>query len=214
MRRLNFLMQGPTECCAALCALLLGLGALVGCQHRGGLFGVDRCAAIPPGAVPPPAGNFTCQWQHAQMAAGDADHFVIYENEWYQGGNSLGPAGQRHLDELALHMAESPEPVVIEPHFDAEQNQVDVTKNEQRKQYVIQALAAKGVPEPQHRVVLAYPDTEGLYGGEAARLGNSRMNGTPGTGGGINSGGNYGGASVGGGSFFSGSINGGGMGVY
>jgi hypothetical protein len=50
--------------------------------------------------------------------------------------------------------------VVIEPSLDYE-------LNEARRQVIVDYLAQYGVPNPQDRVILAFPQAGGLYGDEA-----------------------------------------------
>ena len=169
---------------ALLCALALGCASDK--PH-----GVDKCSDIPQGAIPQPNGTFACQWQHAQIAVAHQDHYMIYENEWYLGGKELDPFGQRHVAEIAAHIAETPCKVAIEPHFDPQRNAPDEALNRERVEAVAKRLAFNGVQDAFDRVIIAQPAAEGLYGEEAVRAGAQRLQGT-------GSGANSGGSSFGG----------------
>jgi uncharacterized membrane protein YgcG len=184
------------------------LGALTGCcQDKCGPANVDRCADIPAGAIPQPNGTYACQWQTAQMERADQDHFVVYEHEWRAGGDALGPFGQRHVEELAARLPAVPNQLTIEPHFDVDRNAMDGELNEARRAAVVAALTAHGVEGAADRVVIGWPRGEGLYGDEAARIGQKRLQGGQGVGGassgalGGGSSGSFGGSSFGGGSY-------------
>ena len=107
--------------------------------------------------VPPPAGTLTHQLFDTEAAKGRADHFVIYLNEWYMGGTTLGPYGKYHLDQIAQRLAAAPSPVVIQPTPDPALNEV-------RQLAVVRCLAEHGIPDPAKWVVLTFPQAEGLYG--------------------------------------------------
>jgi hypothetical protein len=191
--------------------LIWGAAALAGGCHEGGyVCPTDRCADIPSGAIPQPAGIYSCQWQTEQKLRAEPDKFVIYQYEWFQGGDHLGPSGQRHIETIAQRLDSVPFPVVIE-------KSEDTALNEERRRSVVATLTSLGATEAQRRVILGYSEAEGLDGAEAVRLGNRSPAGpglTPGGGGygatnaGIGAGTSFGGG-IGGGSGLSG-----GMGMY
>ncbi|MCS7016988.1 MAG: hypothetical protein NZM42_12825 [Gemmatales bacterium] len=121
---------------------------------------VDNCSTIPPGAIPAPVGTYLHKFIDLQAAKAEADDFVIYNYEWYLGGRDLGPFGRYHLNEIARRLPSVPFPVVVEPSLDYE-------LNEARRQVIIDYLAQYGVPNPQDRVIIAFPQAGGLYGDEA-----------------------------------------------
>lgn len=175
------------------------------CERFCRWLGFDRCADIPSGAIPQPLGTFACQWQHAQMDRAELTDFVLFEHEFQNGGAELGPDGRRHIERLVPRLESSAQPVVIA-------RSGDDNLDEARRTHVAAVLAAYGLDEPELRVLSDDPRAEGLYGPEAARIGQQRLNGTStlGGGGGLGGGG-FGGATLGGaglGGF------GGGMGVY
>ncbi len=191
------------------------LGAILpaaGCHQTGYFWPTDRCADIPCGAIPQPPGVYSCQWQTAQKLRAEQDKFVIYQYEWFEGGDHLGPAGRRHIEAIAQRLDGVPYPVLIE-------KSENTTLDETRKKEVIATLTSLGVAQAERRVILGYSEAEGLDGAEAVRLGN-RSPASPGT---TPGGGGYGPTNSGfgtgttfgggfGGGFGTGS--GGGMGIY
>ena len=131
---------------------------------RPGLMGrIDRCATVPPGALPMPNGYFVRNIQSLQKQKAEADDFTIYYNEWFMGGMDLGPFGLHHLGSIAKRLPECAHPVVIQPTGQAE---VDVAR--QRK--IIEMLLNAGVVDAPNRVVLASPKALDLDGMEAPRI--------------------------------------------
>jgi hypothetical protein len=133
-------------------AVLLGL--LAGCYPHEGVIG---------GALPEPNGTFVHEWQNKQAAKAEASDFVFFLDEWYMGGGQLGPYGHYHLTQVIRRLPKVPFPVVVEPGADAAQN-------EARRRLLADALAKSAIPDADQRVIIAYPDAEGLYGEEAPRI--------------------------------------------
>jgi hypothetical protein len=174
----------------------------------------DRCADIPCGAIPPPAGTYSCRWQTEQIARAQQDFFVIHQTEWYLGGKQLGPDGRKHVREIAKRLGEGSCPVIIAATDDDKLNAA-------RKQAVVESLFQLGVFDADTRVVSGESEAEGLYGQEAVRYGTARLQGggtTTGAGGGLGAGGGglgTPGSGFGAGTTFGGGTGlGGGMGVY
>jgi hypothetical protein len=145
---------------SALAAGLAVLGALAGpgasragcgcgCGHWRELFQPTTCPAV--------TGTYTRQLFDQQAAKAEADDFVIYKNEWYMGGTALGPFGSYHVTEIVRRLAEVPFPVVIQPQIG------DPAVDLARRDVVVRALAQAGVPDADQRVIIAYPQAEGLY---------------------------------------------------
>jgi hypothetical protein len=207
MRNLHSAMQS-----SAWLTILLAIVLAAGCHETGWFCPTDRCADIPPGAIPQPPGTYSCQWQTAQKLRAEQDKFVIYQYEWFEGGDHLGPDGRRHVDAIAQQLGGVPFPVIVE-------KSTDTKLDELRKQRVIADLATLGAPDPERRVILGYSEAEGLQGTEAVRLGN-RSPASPGLAPG--GGGGYGASSAGfgAGTSFGGGVGGGvgggggGMGMY
>jgi|HubBroStandDraft_6_1064221.scaffolds.fasta_scaffold142658_3 hypothetical protein len=192
--------------------LLLGATAFTaGCHQTGYVCPTDRCADIPSGAIPQPAGIYSCQWQTEQKLRAEQDKFVIYQYEWFQGGDQLGPAGRRHVETIAQRLDGVSYPVIVEKS--------DATKlDETRRTTVIAALTSFGATQAQQRVIFGYSEAEGLDGPEAVRLGNrspAAPGNTPGGGGyGPTNSGFGAGTTFGGGTGGLGGGSGAGMGLY
>jgi hypothetical protein len=142
---------------------ILGAGALAaaaGCHHAPH---TPACADIPPGAIPPPSGLYTCQWQTAQAERAELDDFVLYGNEWLEKSAQLAPCGRAHLDVLVGRLEIRPVEVVIQASPDPQLDQA-------RQAMVVEYLASKGVAQAGQRVVVGCPEAEGLYGFEAPRI--------------------------------------------
>jgi hypothetical protein len=95
-----------------------------------------------------------------QIDKAEADDFVIYKHEWYMGGKELGPYGRYHIQLIARRIPSVPFPVMIQVTEDA-------SLNEARRKAVVRMLQDAGVADAEQRVVLGYPEAEGLYGEEA-----------------------------------------------
>ncbi|MCA9072318.1 MAG: hypothetical protein KDA84_25505 [Planctomycetaceae bacterium] len=183
-----------------------------GCQQvRDWHYCEHECApAVPLEATPAPLGTSVCNYRDIHRGAAEAEDFVIFQHEWYQGGERLGPKGRRHLDQIITHLGECGTPVVIEPQevFVEENEPIDTavararTLDEIRRQDIIATLAAAGVPNPEERVVIAYPKPEGLFGVEAPRTFRQILNTGRGNRGGGFGGGGTGGGGFGGGGFY------------
>lgn len=132
-------------------AMLAGCGSL------------DHCPNIPPGAIPPPNGTHTRRLQDQQAAKAEADDFVIYKHEWHMGGNQPGPYGRYHLHLIAQRLSSVPFPVMIQADSSS-------TLNQERRALVVQFLQQAGLADAEQRVVLGFPEAEGLYGEEGERL--------------------------------------------
>lgn len=130
------------------CALAIALIASGGCAQCRRWFG-DRCADIPPGAIPPPAGSHTCAWQTAQAISAERDDFVIYQYEWLNESADFGPFGSRHIEQLADRLAAHPFCVRVEPTENAELDNA-------RRATTVEKLATLGVADADARVVVGY----------------------------------------------------------
>jgi hypothetical protein len=153
--------------------LMLGAAAFAsGCHDTGcdWVWPTDRCADIPCGAIPRPAGVYNCQWQNEQKLRAEQDKYVIYQYEWYMGGDRLGPDGRRHVDTIAKKLDSVPFSVIIE-----KSNNVNL--NETRRKYIVATLTSLGVGDAEKRVVVDYSEAEGFDGAEAVRLGNRAPSG-------------------------------------
>lgn len=185
-----------------------------GCQHvRDWHYCEHKCApTVPLEATPAPLGTSVCNYREIHRAAAEAEDFVIFQHEWYQGGERLGTKGRQHLNAILSRLEECAAPVVIEPQevFVEENEPIDAAVararalDEIRRQDIIAALATAGVPNPAERVIIADPHSEGLYGVEGPLIFRQIFN-TGGRGG-------FGGGGLGGGGL-GGGIGGGGFGA-
>jgi hypothetical protein len=149
----------------------LALLLLLGCFGNKGHWEVDNCSSIPAGAMPPPNGTYMNAYIEAQAGKAEADDFVVYRHEWYLGGHELGPYGRYHIDQIIKRLPTVPFPVLV-------QTQMNEQIDETRRQVIVQALAAAGVPDPDHRVIVGFPQAEGLYGEEAPTIYRQMLRGT------------------------------------
>ncbi|MCS6853092.1 MAG: hypothetical protein NZ700_18200 [Gemmataceae bacterium] len=135
---------------------------LVGCASGGGSqwWNVDNCSRIPRGAIPEPVGSKVLRFQNVQAGKAEADDFVIYKHEWFLDGQELGPYGRYHLNLIARRLPEVPFPVVV-------QQSNDEALNEARRQVIIRELAVRGILDAPERVIVAFPEAEGMYGEQA-----------------------------------------------
>jgi hypothetical protein len=127
----------------------------------------SRCSTYPRGPVPPvPLGTYVNEWHSAQAAAADADHFVIYRHEWYQNGKTLGPYGHYHLQQITKRLTTGPVPFPVVIQLDLHDRDLNLA----RKAEIVNALLAAGVADAPTRVILGFPEAEGLYGEAAPRI--------------------------------------------
>jgi hypothetical protein len=154
------LMRRMTRC-RAMAAGLVVLGGLAGpavCQAGCGCgWGSGRWRELcQPTTCPAVTGTYTRQLFDQQAAKAEADDFVIYKNEWYMAGTGLGPFGSYHITEIVRRLGEVPFPVVIQPQIG------DPALDLARRDVIVRALARAGVPDADQRVIIAYPQAEGL----------------------------------------------------
>ena len=135
---------------------------LVGCMNHHDKL-VDKCADIPPGAIPRPIGTHTNEIITRQVAKAEMDQFVIYLSEWAGDSANFGPFGSRHIERLAARLPHVAFPVVIEPDCDA-------GVNEARRLSIVAFLEQRGNANAAQVVRVGYPQAEGLYADEAERI--------------------------------------------
>lgn len=117
----------------------------------------------PPALPVEPLGAASYRIFGAQVAAARQDHFVFYECEWKANSAKLGPAGEAHLQKVAMVLGRTAYPVIIEAHPQA-------ALNLQRRAVIVASLLAAGIADAERRVVVGRPWAEGLYGEEAVPL--------------------------------------------
>ncbi|MEL6110195.1 MAG: hypothetical protein AAFU85_29630 [Planctomycetota bacterium] len=147
----------------SLSLAVLGCLFLVsGCASRGGIFGVDRCADIPAGAIPEAAGNKVCNWQTVQVSNAFADQLVLYRSDFVGDTAELSPGATRRMSRMANAGSASDLTWVIEPSGSDEMDQA-------RVQAAVDQLTQLGVAPVD--VSIAVPAALGLRGQQAERLG-------------------------------------------
>ena len=136
---------------------------------------------------------------------------MIYQYEWSAEPAKLTSNGQEHVAKIAHALVQTPCPVIVETSEDR-------ATDELRRAAVLNALAAAGCAADPARVVCGQPESEGLYGQEAAGIAGSMLinqgSGQGGAGFGASSGASQGGGGSGGIGASSGGGSGGGLGVY
>lgn len=190
-----------------------------------------RPCDICPGQVSAPAGTTLHAWQEAEHQRANESALVVYQHEWYQGGDQLGPEGRRHVREIAREMAMNPaakaiiesRTIVIRYDDDLSEHERyqqalegSVALDETRRAILVSELTKAGILDADLRVVVDHAPAEGLFGVEAPNVyrniqfggvgtgingGLGRGLGGGGMGGGLGSGG-FGGSGFGGGGGF------------
>jgi hypothetical protein len=158
-------MGWPTRLLVPLGATVAGalsLGLLSGCYpwDTGVISGDVQGPSV---LMPEPNGAFVHRMQDVQTGKAQASQYVFFLDEWYLGGTVLGPYGTYHLQHIIPKLPNVPYPVVIQPGPEA-------ALNESRRQVIVAALVRAGIAEAEQRVIIAFPDAEGLYGEESPRI--------------------------------------------
>ena len=147
----------------SLCNICLAITvtAVTGCASRGGICGVDRCADIPAGAIPEPAGVKVCDWQTAQVSNAEADQTVFYKCDFIGNSARIAPDTIQRIARTAGSGLASTQPSIIEPSGD---DQLDAA----RATAVTLQLASYGIKQPT--VTVAIPAALGMQGVRAERI--------------------------------------------
>jgi uncharacterized membrane protein YgcG len=206
---------------------LLGWGLLLtpwlaGCRHTN--CDVRQCD-ICPGQVTAPAGTTLHAWQEGQHAQARLSELVVYQHEWYQGGDQLGPEGRRHIKQIASELLSCPTSrAIVESKSVVIRYDDDLTERERyqkalegtdaldetRRAILVGELLTAGVIDAEQRVIVDRAPAEGLFGVEAPNAYRNIQFGGVGTGRNGGMGGGLGGGL--GGGFGGGGFGGGGMG--
>lgn len=144
------------------CSLWLGLAGIslmAGCTTCD----TNRFDEIEAGAIPEPPYMTVRRHYETQAGKAEADDFVFYRHEFYMDGKELGPYGQYHLRLIANRLNQVPFPVLIQAVPDAR-------LNEQRRQTVVAALKKAGHEDIESRVIIGFPEAEGMGGDETERV--------------------------------------------
>ncbi len=138
-------------------SLAVPLAGLMGCEAQ-------RHEDIPDGAHPQPVGASVRDFFGRQARKAEQDDFVIYRYEWQSDGSTaLNDWGQRRFNELVPRLSHEPFDIVIQP---SDNGRLD----EARQRTLVSLIAREGIVNPNDRVVVAWPDAEGLYGEEARQI--------------------------------------------
>jgi len=155
----------------SLLVLVICLWQIGCCTKCGSPFCWDRCADIPPGAIPQPLGTYACGWQQVHTNAADINKLTIYRAEWIGASAELSPFGKRHLADLPDLALRLGSPIVIEVSENQELDQL-------RLAYIQDVLSKTDFPEPQEWVVLGYAKAEPMYGFEAPSVSSTYLGGS------------------------------------
>jgi hypothetical protein len=142
-------------------SLAVALITSSGCASRGGILGVDRCADIPAGAIPEPAGVKICDWQTAQVAGALADQTVFYKSDFIGDSAKIAPNSLNRIARSARSGLSTSQPSIIEPSGDETLDAARVTA-------VSLQLASYGITQPV--VEVAIPAAIGMLGIRAERV--------------------------------------------
>ena len=141
--------------------LAISLISTSGCATRGGILGVDRCADIPAGAIPAPAGVKICDWQTAQISNAEADQTVFYKSDFIGNSAKISPEAINRVARTATNGLAANQPSIIEPSGDATLDTARVTA-------VTLQLASYGISQPV--VTVAIPAALGMQGVRAEQI--------------------------------------------
>ena len=141
--------------------LAIALITTTGCASRGGILGVDRCADIPAGAIPEPAGVKTCNWQTAQVSSAEADQTVFYKCDFIGNSAKIAPEAINRIARTASSGLATTQPSIIEPSGDEALDAARVTA-------VSLQLSSYGIPQPV--VTVAIPAALGMQGIRAEQI--------------------------------------------
>ena len=141
--------------------LAIALITTSGCASRGGILGVDRCADIPAGAIPEPAGVKNCNWQTAQVSGAEADQTVFYKCDFIGNSAKIAPEAINRIARTASSGLATTQPAIIEPSGDETLDAARVTA-------VSLQLASYGIPQPV--VTVAIPAALGMQGIRAEQI--------------------------------------------
>lgn len=141
--------------------LAIALITTSGCASRGGILGVDRCADIPAGAIPEPAGVKNCNWQTAQVSSAEADQTVFYKCDFIGNSAKIAPEAINRIARTASSGLATTQPSIIEPSGDEALDAARVTA-------VSLQLSSYGIPQPV--VTVAIPAALGMQGIRAEQI--------------------------------------------
>jgi hypothetical protein len=138
-----------------------------------------------------PYGTYVLQAEQMQIVNGVRDQQVLYDYDFLTGDHAaeLRPRGQYQLQKIVRRMEIAPCPIIIQTNTNFPNPELD----EARRQHVLDALAAAGVPATPDMVVAGRPPVPGLQGVEGILIYNNLLGQTDARGGGFSLGGDGGG---------------------
>ena len=150
-------------------ALCLTILFLAGCQSQSQRRAYDPPPAAPLGSLSDPI------WQNQELNAEMSD-FVVHEHEFQGNTEVLNTGGEDHVKQIAARLLSGHDAqVVVErsmmsPRPDTE-HQYPVHPNPEldmrRREIIVRALAAMGIPDADDRVLVAPAFAQGFTGNEA-----------------------------------------------
>lgn len=135
-----------------------------------------------------PPGWYLRQWNDRMAAKAEADDFVVYLHEWLRGGTALNPYGMYHVALMASRLGHTPFTVVLQPQPGLDPVK-DAHLNEARRLVIVAMLNRLGISDAAHRVLVAFPQAEGLRYNDLPGTGRGRGRGQGGRRAGTGSGG-------------------------
>jgi len=158
--------------------LLVCIGAALsllssGCAHFRKCGG--DCPERP--APPPPLGTLSDPiWQQQERNA-EASDFVVHQHEFESNTARLNRLGETHLKQIAVRCCKTSFPVLVEPSMITRKDGTDYgypihpnpELDRKRRNVVVHALLAMGVPDAEERVVISPALAPGFEGFEAER---------------------------------------------
>ena len=158
-RKVRRMLRNRINCCGnirfsawlisfMLCGMFAGCHNFhVGAQH-------DR---------PFPLGSTSDVFWETQQTNAEASDFTFFDHEFLGHTAELAPSAKRHLESVALRLAHVPFPVVVEQSTNNRRPALD----QERRHVIIQHLTQMGIPNVEHRVVIAPASTNGYSCPEA-----------------------------------------------
>jgi len=128
-----------------------------------------------------PFGSYVVQAEQMQMVNGLQDQQVLYHYDFYPGDRSttLSPRGEYQLRKIIQRMEIAPSPIIVQTSI------VNPDLDEARRQHILDALRAAGVPAEPELVVVDHPPLPGLQGLEGELVYGNMLGQTQARGGGF-----------------------------
>lgn len=135
--------------------------AAAGCANKGGIFGVDRYADVPPGAIPEEAGAKLHAWRSRQISNAAADLFALYVSDFVGDTAELSPAARERIGRLVQSNSAQNLSWIVEPSGNPAIDQARVDA-------LVAEVGDRGVTSID--VSIATPPALGLSGPQAEQV--------------------------------------------